>query len=144
MNEQNWATQEAYNWLSNSEWTYNKIMSAPESERRAIIEDILSGWATQPEMYHQDTDWLAEVDLDSLAYDFHDMHEEAPRYEHNCNKCTFLGIHGEYDIYYHADGATDPFIFAKKESGSTLLMPVSDIKVLITGLSIAVKRGLAI
>lgn len=50
-----------------------------------------------------------------------------PRYTHDCNKCEFLGIHEEYDLYFCPD---EPTIIARygnkgNEYGSGLEFAVS-------------------
>lgn len=66
-----------------------------------------------------------------------------PRYDHDCNACSFLGHYEEYDLYFHRD-PIEAFIFAKLEEGNnrTILVPISDIELLINALSLAKEKGL--
>ena len=44
-----------------------------------------------------------------------------PRYEHDCERCHFLGRHKQYDLYY-CDYGRDPTLLARYDSyGSSYL-----------------------
>ncbi len=139
MSEQNWATQEAYNWLANDEAAYNEIMSVPQEERQSIILSILARWyaGNGPDGFKARKEFMA-IDSVSLAADFPDE----PRYAHDCAQCTFLGHYEEYDLYYHED-PIDRFISALSKEHSYLWRD-DEIKILMAGIKLASKiRGVS-
>lgn len=123
MTEQNWATEEAYLWLANDEDAHAEIMSYPQEQRRYPIQDILDDWVGRGAMGNFTEGDFKQVNLDALAADFADPPEDerSPRYNHDCNWCTFLGRSDEYDVYHHDETDLEQVFLHNPDHDSILL-----------------------
>jgi len=46
------------------------------------------------------------------------MEDDQPRYKHDCDTCTFLGRHGEADLYFCMQHGTMPTVIARFGAGA--------------------------
>ncbi len=137
--EQNWATNEMYRWLSNDEGAYNEIASTPQDMRRVVLRRVSAHMATG--MANFTAEDFDDIDWDALAEDFADAppvaeDDTGPRYMHFCKDCSFLGRHGDDDLYYH-ETPTGQFILIGRGTGRCIVESPEDIKTL----SLALKRA---
>lgn len=143
MTEPNWATEEMSRWLSNNEKCYNEIMSAPQDMRLDTIKGLAHYMRTRMPHF-TDVDY-ADIDWDSLAEDFADEtiteDDTERRYIHSCNACSFLGRHGDDDLYWH-DDTIEKFIFVCRETGACTTLKPEDAEALNAGLLMAEAMGL--
>lgn len=70
-----------------------------------------------------------------------------PRYEHNCDVCTFLGTHEEYDLYFCPQSGMPTVIARYGNEGANYMSGLSfaqpDVnKILYEAKLLAVKQGL--
>lgn len=71
---------------------------------------------------------------------------EAPRYEHTCDACSFLGLFDEYDLYFCPQSGIFPTVIARFSSrnGDYLsgLAFADSVPALAHAKSLAVSQGL--